>query len=694
MKNLVKAIVFDEFSNEAPKLTYILDEAKGQKQLLEEQKKKVEEKLGVRSFEEFLDKFAPTIYPVVTQDNIEWTLESNGEKGIKLNLDYKPLKLLIDLMDKRKVSGQSKLEFNWQDALQAILPKSMVEDAKYLRGKLEYLTKEAMELDSTNPKYKEITKQIIDGRKKIIEIYRDNPMNLLPLAINDCEKKIEKLSYVPNNKTIESKSKQIGYLKFNEKGEVKFEKIEVKQEETMPSVIDNQVTSKVQGWLEKDYSSLVKSKNQEENPYIKNLIINNFSNVTNQVVEDVNVEEIKERHQVQVEIYKKTLQGSFDSLNKILSKILGIKAFFEQGNDKEKPMLIITNEKITELAKHKDLVETYCKTLNKERFYENSDYGANIWLGIIPGIMTGGTLEEEIDFDIEDAVIIEEENTIETNTMTSISAAKEIMSILKKCKIMTLFNFEANEESTIEEIQKNGIDSFKEEVSNLKLEESPYYVPCYPNFCIVDNKDFKVDIKTVRQDAPLYLKGIYVDAAYVAAGLVTAYLEPKNLIEKFGLKKSEINLEYPGVRINLEEVTYKTKIRSSMAKESNEGLVSEVKEEIREFKTGFIFSCDESIDTMFVFMCRSTDKNPIYMTLTSDYILKKFNAEIEEKELLKAQSLKNGVIRDWEKERDKKNVIIKENDKIEILENGEIEITFENTTKPIQLNIKINNKGE
>ena len=84
MKNLVKTIVFDEFNSKTDKLSYILTE-KGQGELSDETIKKIEDKLQVSSFDEFLKKFAPTVYPTTTDKDIVWKLEESypGQKGIK-----------------------------------------------------------------------------------------------------------------------------------------------------------------------------------------------------------------------------------------------------------------------------------------------------------------------------------------------------------------------------------------------------------------------------------------------------------------------------------------------------------------------------------------------------------------------------------------------------------------------------------
>lgn len=695
MKNLVKGIVFDEFFNEGEKLTFILKEASEQnhRQLGEKIQQNIENKLGVKSFEEFLDKFAPTIYPVVTQDKIEWTLENNGQKGIKLNLEYKPLKVLLDLMDSRKKSSKSKLEFNWQDSLQAILPSSMVEDAKRLRRELELSTKEIENTDKTSPRYIELAKQIKSSIDKIRRIYEDNPLNLLPLAINDCEKKLESLNYALPNNTESNDRLRIGYYKFNENGEVKFEE---NTSSNLPATKEDNpqtVTSKIQNWLEKDYCKLVKSKNQPENPYIKNLIVSNFSNANNQLSEKMSIGELKKTQQTQIKIYKKTLEGSFNSLNKIFTKLLGVRAFFEQNPSKEKPMLIIANEKITELVKEKKALEIYLKSLNRTSFSDEAALGANIWLGIIPGIVCNGKIEESIDFgkidDLDDFINGEYDQVEESNVLTSISAAKEIMELLKENEIITFFNFEANKNSTFEELQKYGLEKFKNDLETLKLKKSPYFVPCYPNFSIIDEQDFKIDLKAEKNDNPLYLQGVYIDSSYVAAGLVTAYLEPKNLLSnEFGFNKDKINLDYPGVRINLEEPDFGIKIKTSIAKESNFDLITETKQEIRDLKVGFIFICNEFEDTMFTFLCRSTDKNPIYRVLTADYVKKLF-MKLTKGDPDKIKALETSIIRDWtQKEKDKINVVLKENDSIEIDNNSNIEISFNgDKEKPIKINL-------
>lgn len=226
MKNLVKAIVFDEFNPKVDKLSQILMKSE-YGELTDETLKEIEDKLQVTNFEEFLKKFAPIVYPTVTERNIIWGLEESypGQKGIKLDMSYKPLKLLIELMEKRRKSNKSNLEFDWQDAFQTILPTNMVREARDIRGRLEYLYRELN--TAVGEKYDDLVEAIFDCREEIRKQYEDNVMNLLPLAIEDCRVKLKALEpKVDENGVVDDSVPMIGEYRFTEKGVLEFKSID------------------------------------------------------------------------------------------------------------------------------------------------------------------------------------------------------------------------------------------------------------------------------------------------------------------------------------------------------------------------------------------------------------------------------------------------------------------------------------
>lgn len=668
MKRLHHVLVFDEFSQKGNKISYLLENSKGQVQLTDKQLKEIEDELGVSNFDEFLEKFAPVVYPVMTEEGASWTLEDNGNTPIKIDKNFKAFKLMLDIMEKRKSSGQSNLEFNWEDSFQSILPASMVEDAKALRGQLEYNKKQLDKLDKADPKYKEIANKIVKTRKEIVKIYQDNPLNLLPLAIEDSKKKLQNLGYTPNSTKEVKESPKLGYLEFSPNGEIEFKEIKNKKEAVTDLVLteakENSNSLTIQNWLENDYNKV--TKEDKKNNYVKNLVLSTFTNKY-EIIESTNVEELKARYTQQLDIYKAQLENSFESLSEIFTKLLGIKAFFDQGNEKMDVKLIILNENVNELVKRKKLLNTYLSSLNLKEFSKDLNLGANIYTAIIPNVIIG---KDEVEFEVDDLDDIsfeEEEKQIDGKT-SNLGSAKEILEELTKENILTFINFKADKDSNFESMQKYGIKKFEEDLKTASFnKKTSYIVPCYPNFTVVADTDFKVDLRIDNKDSYTYLKGVYIDASYVTAGLVAAYLNPQGLLhtKRFDIKKSELNMENPGVRINLEEPKLGRKIVTALAKESNLGIIGKIKSEIRELNQGFIFICDEKVNYMYPMICRNTKKEEIFKVLLLEYIKKVVN-EKTKGSLAAIKELNKNIFRNWEKEVDKLNSIIKEGEKVTV----------------------------
>ena len=700
MKNLVKTIVFDEFNSKTDKLSYILTE-KGQGELSDETIKKIEDKLQVSSFDEFLKKFAPTVYPTTTDKDIVWKLEESypGQKGIKLDMNYKPLKLLTELMEKRRSLGKSNLEFDWQDAFQSILPTNMVEEAKQIRGRLEYLFRE---LDNAvGEKYDELVDAIFDCREEIRKQYEDNVMNLLPLAIEDCRTKLKSLEIKEDeNGVIDSSKKVIGEYCFTNSGALEFKELNLEQE-SREAITQNQLEmKKIQEWIELDYKAYTEEKNLEENKYVKQLIVNSYSNGGIISASSEDYENLKTNYRNLVGTYKENIKSSFEGLNDIFQKILGVKAFFDQNMTKEKINLIIANDSITTLSSIKDSLEKYLRIISPEKYKDDREKGSNFWLAIVPGIVTEGKREAQgrrrnLDEGLSKAK--ESNSKIEKGTM--ISSTQEVVSLLAKYRVFTFTSFktmvikdgEAKYNSnTFEALQRFGIKKYREELEKISFEESSYTIPCFPNFCIADSGYFNLDIKADENDSVLSLKGVYVDASYIAAGLVASYLNPKILkSNRFKFEDKEVDMRYPGVRINLEDMEIAKKISTTMSKESNIGIVKRIKEEVKDFGVGFIFICDEDLKTMYPYLCRSINKKRLYRTMTLYYIGNSI-AEFTNNNKEKIKNIKNNIkVKNWGRDNlGKINKILNEVNDLEVDEDYKIKVKFEEEYEEIEIKVE------
>lgn len=701
MKNLVKAIVFDEFNSKTDKLSYILME-KGQGELSDEIIKKIEEKLQVSSFDEFLKKFAPTVYPTTTDKNIIWELEESypGQKGIKLDMSYKPLKMLVELMDKRKSLGKSNLEFDWQDAFQSILPINMVEEAKQIRGRLEYLFRELN--GAVGEKYDELVDAIFDCREEIRKQYEDNVMNLLPLAIEDCRTKLKTLEFKEDeNGIIDDSVPVIGEYRFDENGALEFKEIDL-ESQTQEGMIQNQLEmKKIQEWIELDYETYAEEKNIEESKYVKNLIVSSYSNSGERsLVSREDYDELKANYRNLVGTYKENIKASFEGLNDIFQKILGVKAFFDQNTTKEKINVIIANDSITTLASIKDSLEKYLRIISPKKYKEDVENGSNFWLAIVPGIMTEGRRDgQRRKRDLDEGLRRNKDTSSQMEKGTTISSTQEIVSLLSRYKIFTFTNFrtipvkegEAKYNSnTFEALQRFGIKKYREELEKISFEDSSYTIPCFPNFCVADGGYFNLDIKADENDSVLSLKGVYVDASYVAAGLVASYLNPKILkSNRFKFEDKDVDMRYPGVRINLEDMELARKISTTMSKESNIGIVERIKEEIKDFGIGFIFICDEDLKTMYPYLCRSVNKKRLYRTMTIYYIGNSIT-EFTNNNKEKIKNIKNDIrVKNWGRDNlGKINKILNEVNDLEVDEDYKIKIKFEEEYEEIEIKVE------
>ena len=124
----------------------------------------------------------------------------------------------------------------------------------------------------------------------------------------------------------------------------------------------------------------------------------------------------------------------------------------------------------------------------------------------------------------------------------------------------------------------------------MKKEYSEFVVPCIPNATIIpkDKSGLILDRKMVMDEAgnislskekedvmKMWLEGIYVGAAYEAAGITAAWQCPEYLKERFNNTSSE----YPGVRFDVEADDNALLAATSMTKEIS-GFTNAIKNSI------------------------------------------------------------------------------------------------------------------
>lgn len=206
-----------------------------------------------------------------------------------------------------------------------------------------------------------------------------------------------------------------------------------------------------------------------------------------------------------------------------------------------RPKLLVSNCKVSMMVKtnNKPRIETYLNTINGKNSFENT-----IWLGIFPAVEMDTVTPVEARRERFKGT--DKTDFIPGNTMESLTAFLEIA---EKFKIQIFFNFQANEQTTFNDMATKGMDKYLEKTEVLKRQSySEFAIPCLPNFTVIpeDKSGVVLDKKMMRNEQggvylsperentlKLWLKGVYIDAAYVAAGTVAAYQCPEYLDENF-----------------------------------------------------------------------------------------------------------------------------------------------------------------
>lgn len=216
-----------------------------------------------------------------------------------------------------------------------------------------------------------------------------------------------------------------------------------------------------------------------------------------------------------------------------------------------------------------------------------------------------------------------------------------LLQVIKDYKVQLFFSFESGEDTTFSSMATAGIDKYIDKCAGLTRKEySEFAIPSAPNFTvipkeksgvIIDSRMLQtengVELSKDKEDIlKLWIEGVYIGAAYVAAGIVAAYQCPEYLRSNF----KNVNREFPGVRFDIEAGDNSLRSVTTMTKEIS-GFTNTIKDSINRKNFGFIFSSenaqlqDTDIKRITVYKSRSMAMSEdgydsIYKTQVSTYI--------------------------------------------------------------------------
>lgn len=637
-----RSILFDEINPEKLDLLTLVGDVKGLESVDDDKIKEINSHLLVKSFDEFLDKFEPTIYSFFNAANqkVIYTLtkptaipeDCIQEIPLDHNNDF--IKMLLTMMQTKRSQGIENVDFRFDKILDMISPKKVMDDIRFVRKEIHYLYGEYEKLDEGDPLRLDVADKLNIKFEEASKSY-NNIMAMLPLAIDDSKQRLLAGRGDENGK---AEVFVAGRLTMGEEGELKI--IERPKDESTELMIAEESTNNalVEAFKD-DYESI----NDDSSDYVAQLVVRTFCplQVTNSAELDIPKE--VENYNHYLAFYQETKNDFIKVAKPLIEKILGVFVFFDQYKSKVKgmvPSLLICNNKLDMLTKSSNLprLQVYLNTVNNKNDFRNT-----IWFGIVG----------DIEFNVENNVKLTRERfkgnkKVSKPNVNTLESLTSLLYGICDYKIQTFFSFETCEETSFTAVATRGVDEYIDRTQMLTRKDySEYAIPCLPNISIVPKNKSGVILDSfmiatnegaeISQDKKdllkIWIEGVYVPASYVAAGITASYQCPEFLRTRF----KNVTKDYPGVRFDIEESNFALKVPTTLAKEIS-GYTNNIKDTINNRNFGFIFSSDNNqVDGMdlrqiTVYKARSmqvheNEYESIYKTMTATYISRMMRAQ-------------------------------------------------------------------
>lgn len=717
IKQTNRTLLFEEINPEKPDILTLIGDVRGIDSLSDEKIKEMNKELLVRNFDEFINKFDPVVYSYynaaveIGTGKIVYTLrkpETIPEEMltvVHLNKQNDFLNMLMSLVEAKRSQSIINVDFQFDKLTDMISPKKVMEDIKQNRKELQYVYKTYAELEDGDPHKLDVADKLNIMFEEASVNY-NNVLAMLPLAIEDIKTRLllgeaeEKKDNTPLT---------LGVLSMDENGELKV--LEAPKAETSElMVVDDNVNAGLIAALEEDYETL----NEESSDYVKALVTRTYCPLASTMVSNIDIKQEVSNYNSYLEFYKTAKDDFIKVVKPLIEKILGVWAFFEQypSNIKGmKPSMFITNISNDMLVKANNLPRliAFLNTVNAKNDFDNA-----IWYGIVPSV----SLDQNSNVRLTRQRFQGNEKTEKTG-VNSVEALVRLLDVLKDYSVQCFFSYETGDKTTFNNMATEGIEKYEDRCSSLIGKAySEYAIPCIPNFTIIPkeksgvildnrmllNENNMAELSKEKEDImKLWIDGVYVGAAYIAAGLVAAYQCPEYLKEMF---KKNVDAELPGVRFDIESGDHPLRVHTVMAKEIT-GFTNTIKNEINRHSFGFVFSSEnavlgtENIHNIMVYKARNLMSDgkvyePIYKTQVTTYIeriLRHATGDFKQENIVQFFSNNPSSQKSrWQEKRGCVNAVIGDGDDIEYEideANGYcvLNITFNGNVKNLEIEI-------
>lgn len=628
-----RTIVFEKFNDREgmPNLSTLL---KGR--TAEEALSEVNEKLIVHSFGEFKEKFEPTVYERINIDadgnlqGISYSLESlDGGSPVSL-CNHEFYRAVHDIIETKSNSGKDNANYDYSKLYDALNPENIYKRARRQRIEAkEFMFNALKEKENKNPsgakKWLRLAQKTFNDVKSE---YSGSALRLLPLAISDMKQVVKSRTAGEEPKAIETGAGNTGALplytlKWDGNGELK--PVEQKPaENNHNSDKDNSNTQLVTTQWQKVADSI------DEGTIDKKLFMSIYAEQKNMALQTMPTEELNNRINAMATIYDHAQQSFFDAIGYLVQKVAGIEQFFRHAGDENgevKAGVVIANCNIDEVFYSEESEKSFRNFFKRLGTSESE----RIWFAVLPSasVMENEWTTESVDNempDFENMDFFEEDDDNEIKSdvpVYSVAEVNRMINLLKDCGILSFFNFCACEKTGFTKFEEKAFEEYVKESENIDAKDSA--VLAFPNFTVIPKN--KSGFESVSGEV-LYVPTVYIDAAYISAGITVATQTDK--IQQKKNSSNSIIKNNPFIHFDLEKKENSRKFFANFNPECRLNMSSELQNLVLGDKMGgFCFQSDTLVKQAFILSARTLDGRPLYQYLTKNY----FDFMIERKQI-------------------------------------------------------------
>ena len=691
----------------------LVGDVRGLESLSDDKIREINDHLLVHSFDELLEKFNPMVYcyfnaasqKVIHQLDKPEQIPDEMLTEIPLNRQNEFMGMLMSMVDTRRAEGSINADFKFEKLTDMISPRKVMDAIRQNRKELQYTYGEYAKLDDGDPKKLDLADKLNVMFEEASTNY-NNVMALLPLAIEDSK---TRLLLGDSGDRKDTAPLALGVLSMGEGGELKILEAPKVEGTALITVDDNANTGLIEA-LKEDYNAV----NEESNDYVADLVARTFCPLVSAMESTADKAEEVNNYNAYLEFYRESKDAFIKTVKPLIEKLIGIWCFFEQYPKKIKgmrPSLLVMNVSNDLLAKAGNIsrLVTYFNTTNAK-----NEFGNTVWYSIMPNVSLDQYSKKKLTRER-----FQGNARAEKADVNSVESLARLLDVFKDYGVQCFFSYEADDTTTFNALATEGIEKYEDRCSPLMGKPySEYAIPCIPNFTIIpkDKSGVVLDRRMVmngenvelsheKEDVmKLWIDGVYVGAAYVAAGIVAAYQCPEFLKDCFG--KNGVDSELPGVRFDIEVENHGLVVYTTMAKEIT-GFTNSIKNDINRKNFGFVFSSENAaykgndITNIMVYKTRNLMSDgymfePIYKTQVTTYIervMRHGTGDFKEDSIVQFFSNNPSSQKSqWLSKRECLNAILGKGDDIEYTideENGycTLDITFNGNVKNLEVEI-------